>query len=122
MTSYVPAGSEFDVNSTFARSQAQADGAPLADGGFIFTWVDGDFNTTAGRFIKAQIYQPDGTPSGTELTLASESGMINPAVTGLAGGGFVVTWEGFFSIRAQVFDAHGVAVGAAFDVSPFSAS
>jgi hypothetical protein len=122
MTSYAAAGSEFDVNSTFARSQAQSDGAQLAGGGFIVTWVDADFNTTAGRFIRAQTYTADGTPVDTELTLVSESGIINPAVTGLAGGGFVVTWEGFFSIRAQVFDSHGAAVGAAFNVSPTSAS
>src|SRR5262249_41954049 len=122
MTSYAPAGSEFDVNSTFTRSQAQSDGAQLADGRSIVTWVDADFNTTALRFIKAQLYQSDGTPVDTELKLVSEPGLINPAVTGLAGGGFVVTWEGFTTIRAQVFDSHGAAVAPAFDVSPAGAS
>jgi hypothetical protein len=124
MTTYAPVGSEFDVNSTFARSQAQADGAALAGGGFIVTWIDADFNTTAGRFIRAQIYDQDGTPVDTELTLLStSSGIINPAVTGLAGGGFVVTWSSLFDgIQAQVFDAHGAAVAPAFNVSPVSAN
>jgi hypothetical protein len=67
MTSYAAAGSEFDVNSTFARTQAHADGAQLTDGRSIVTWVDADFNTTAGRFIRAQLYDADGTPIATEL-------------------------------------------------------
>src|SRR4051794_30562419 len=105
MTSYAAAGPEFSVNSTFARTQAQADGAELTDGRSIITWIDADFNTTSGRFIRAQFYDSDGAPVGTELTLVSVSGMINPAVTGLAGGGFVVTWNDLFGIRAQVFDS-----------------
>jgi Ca2+-binding RTX toxin-like protein len=122
MTSYVPAGSEFDVNSTFARTQAQSDGAQLADGRSIVTWVDADFNTTAGRFIRAQLFQSDGTSVGTELTLVSGSAFINPAVTGLSGGGFVLTWVDLFGVRAQVFDQHGVAVAPLFSVSPLSAN
>src|SRR5262249_58951935 len=79
------------------------------------------FNTTAGRFIRAQFYDSDGTPIDTEVTLVSANSMINPAVTALANGGFVVTWQGF-NIRAQVFDQHGVAVAPAFDISPNSAN
>ena len=111
MTSYVAAGSEFSVNSTFARSQSQADGAQLADGRSIVTWIDAELNTSANRFIKAQFYNSDGTPAGAELTLVSTTA-VNPAVTGLAGGGFVVTWQGS-GIRAQVFDQNGVAVAPA---------
>ena len=44
MTTYVAAGSEFNVNSTFARTQAQADGVQLADGRSIVTWIDADYN------------------------------------------------------------------------------
>ena len=120
MTSYVAAGSEFSVNSTFARSQSQADGAQLADGRSIVTWIDAELNTSANRFIKAQFYNSDGTPAGAELTLVSTTA-VNPAVTGLAGGGFVVTWQGS-GIRAQVFDQNGVAVAPAFNLSPISAN
>ena len=57
-------------------------------------------NTSASRFIKAQFYNSDGTPAGAELTLVSATAMVNPAVTGLAGGGFVVTWQEFRHPRA----------------------
>jgi Ca2+-binding RTX toxin-like protein len=120
MTSYVAAGSEFSVNSTFANSQSRADGAQLADGRSIVTWIDAELNTSANRFIKAQFYNSDGTPVGAELTLAATTA-TNPAVTGLSGGGFVVTWQGS-GIRAQVFDQNGVAVAPAFTITPISAN
>lgn len=117
MVAYIRSGSEFIVNSTVPRTQAQSSVTQLANGNFIVTWIDADFNTSAGRFVRAQVYQPDGTPVGSELTLVSASSLITPVVTGLIGGGYVVTWEGPH-IRAQVFDGSGVAVGAAFDVVP----
>lgn len=117
MTAYIRSGSEFIVNSTIARTQAQSSVTQLADGNFIVTWIDADFNTSAGRFVRAQVYQPDGTPVGSELTLVSAASLTMPVVTGLVGGGYVLTWEGPH-IRAQVFGGNGVALGAAFDVSP----
>jgi PHD/YefM family antitoxin component YafN of YafNO toxin-antitoxin module len=117
VVAYIRSGSEFIVNSTIPRTQAQSSVAQLANGNFIVTWIDADFNTSAGRFIRAQVYQPDGTPVGGELSLVSASSLIMPVVTGLVGGGYVVVWEGPH-IRAQVFDGDGVALGAAFDVSP----
>ena len=118
MTIYAASGAEFDVNSTYARTQAHSDAATLADGSAIFVWVDADFNTSANRYIRAKIYAPDGSAQSVELTLVSGSSFINPAVTGLTGGGFAVTWEGQMTIQAQIFDANGVAAGAAFNVSP----
>lgn len=118
MTIYVASGTEFDVNSTYSRTQAQSDAASLAGGGAILVWVDADFNTTAGRFLKAQIYGADGAPLGTELTLVVGSSFINPAVTGLEDGRFVLTWEGLTSVQAQVFDASGAPIAPAFTVSP----
>ena len=121
MTTYAAAGSEFSVNSTFARSQAQADGTQLTDGRSIVTWIDADFNTTAGRFIRAQFYDADGIAVNAEITLVSGNALINPAVTGLPGGGFVMTWQNF-GLRAQVFDQHGVAVAPSFNVLPAGAN
>lgn len=109
---YVAAGGEITVNSTYARSQAHADVARLADGNFIVTWIDADFNTSAGRYIRAQLYAPDGSPVGGELTLASLNGGIQPAVAGLAGGGFVLIWQ-TGGIRMQLFDGDGVALAPA---------
>lgn len=111
MAGYIRSGSEFIVNTAMPRSQAQSDGTLLANGNFVITWIDADFNTTAGRFVRAQIFQPDGTLVGTELTLdSSNDGSSNPVITGLAGGGFVVIWTSLATMYAQVYDASGVAM------------
>src|SRR5687768_6096686 len=102
---YAASGAEFDVNSTYVRSQSEPDSAPLASGNVIVVWRDAQPGTSADQFIRAQVYAPDGTPLGRELTLASGSGLVQPAVTGLAEGGFVVTWDAGFVIRARIFDA-----------------
>lgn len=109
-SSHAPAGPEFTVNSTYARSQAHSDVARLANGNFIVTWIDADFNTSAGRFVRAQLYGPDGGALGGELTLASLNGGIQPAVAGLAGGGFVLIWQSA-GVTMQLFDDDGVAAG-----------
>src|SRR3954470_6205975 len=115
---YAPRGAEFTVNTTFARSQAHSDVAQLANGNFIVTWIDADFNTTAGRFLRAQVYAPDGTRLGGETTLATLNGGIQPSVAGLANGGYVISWLSLGSLVEQVFDSGGVATGAAFTLTP----
>ncbi|PVE20484.1 hypothetical protein DC522_32055 [Microvirga sp. KLBC 81] len=119
---YAAAGAEFDVNSTYERSQSEPDSAQLADGNVIVVWRDAQPGTSADQFIRAQVYAPDGTPIGLELTLASGSGLVQPAVTGLSGGGFIVTWDAGSAIRAQIFNVEGTAVAPAFSVSPVGAS
>jgi Ca2+-binding RTX toxin-like protein len=119
MTEYAPFGSEFDVNSTYARTQANAETTQLADGRFIVVWREFTVGTSANQFLKAQIFNPDGTPSGSELTLANSG--LNPVVTAQPGGGFLLVWETFSAVRAQSFNANGTPAGAAFDVSPISA-
>jgi Ca2+-binding RTX toxin-like protein len=114
MVAYTRVGSELTVNSTYARSQTQADVAQLANGRFIVTWLDAQPGTTADRYVRAQIFESDGTPAGGELTLAGPlNGAIQPTITGLAGGGFVVAWDGFSDL-VQVFDASGTPVAPAF--------
>jgi Ca2+-binding RTX toxin-like protein len=120
MPVYAASGAEFTVNTTYARSQVQSDLAQLANGNVIAVWRELDVGSSANQFVKAQIYYPDGTALGSELTLASSG--VEPAVTGLAGGGFVLTWATFGSIKAQVFTADGAPSGAAFDVSPINVS
>src|ERR1044071_10177212 len=107
---YAALGSEFDVNSTYVRSQTESESAQLAGGNIVVVWRDAQVGTSANQFIRAQILAPDGTAVGPELTLFSGTG-IQPAVTGLADGGFVVTWDGYLGIRAQVFDTNGALVG-----------
>ena len=118
MISYAPAGSEITVNSTYARRQIGSDVTQLADGRFVVTWVDMLFST-ADQFVRAQIFEADGTPVGGELTLSATGGTY-PTVAGLAGGGFVAAWYGSGGIVAQVYDDAGAAVGASFTVAASS--
>jgi Ca2+-binding RTX toxin-like protein len=119
--SYVAQGAEFDVNSTHPRSQTQSDAAQLADGNLVVVWLEADIGSTANQLLKAQIYDSDGSPIGGEITLVSGAG-VNPSVAGLADGGFVVTWQNFSGVRAQLFNADGTAESAAFTASPISVS
>ena len=118
MTEYVAIGDEFDVNSTYTRSQVNSDTTQLSDGRFIVVWRELDVGSSANQFIRAQIFEANGTPSGPELTLASSG--INPSVTALTNGGFVLTWETFTAVRAQVFNPDGTVAGTALNVSPTS--
>jgi hypothetical protein len=120
MLGYTRLGSEFIVNSTHVRTQAQGDSTRLSNGNLLVTWMDADFNTTANRFIRAQVFQPDGTAVGTELTLVAGSFFSLPQTVGLTGGGFALVWKEGPAIKAQVFDSANTSLGAAFDVTPAS--
>ena len=108
---YATLGDEITVNSTYARSQAHGDVNRLANGNFVVTWVDADFNASADRSIRSQLYAADGTPLGSETVVAPGNGVIQPTVTDLADGGYVVAWMVSGAIRAQLFDASGAATG-----------
>lgn len=123
-------GSEFLVNTTTTDAQHGPDIAALADGGFIITWTDesttgGD---TSGFAVRAQMYNADGSVNGSEFLVNSttSNSQWGAAVTGLDGGGFVVTWQdlsqtgtdtNLHAVRAQVFDARGDAVNGEFVVN-----
>src|SRR5215212_9548366 len=85
---------ESDVNSTYLRSQTQSEAAQLANGNLVVVWLEADVGSTANQLLKAQIYGPDGSPFGGEITLVPGGG-VNPSVAGLSDGGFVLTWQSF---------------------------
>lgn len=98
--------------------------AALADGGFAMAWVsdgqDGDLHGIYG-----QLFNADGTLQGTEFRMNSttHSRQQNPKITGLADGGFVVSWDtdsspttGGHEILAQRFHADGKPNGGEFSV------
>lgn len=120
MTVYV-ASDEFTVNTTYARTQAQSDITQLADGNMLVVWVDADFNTTANRYIRAQVYSPDGTALSPELTLKSGSAYIQPEVAALPNGTFVLSWDSLSGIQAQVFLGNGTPLSPVLQVSPVGA-
>ena len=123
-------GNEFLVNSQGVDAQDYSSVASLANGGFIIVWET--YDTTqdgSGLAIKAQLYGADRAPIGGEFLVNSEFAgdqyTYRNNVTGLAGGGFVITWQSydgvddptFGGIKARVFDAAGAPLGAEFLVN-----
>ena len=123
-------GSEFLVNTQTANEQNAPSITGLADGRFVVTWQDysGTLGDSDQRSIKAQLFTAGGAKLGREFLVntQTERDQDTPDITGLANGGFVVTWESYNTaagvgsytdIRAQVFDAHGAKVGSEFFVN-----
>ena len=115
---------EFLVNQVTAGWQDFPAVAALSDGRFVATWAD--FGNSGIGDIKARIFNADGTPAGNEFTVntLTPGTQFEPAVAGLAGGGFAITWtsiigtppDNVVDVAARAFDANGVALGAEFVV------
>jgi hypothetical protein len=127
----VKTGTEFLVNTETASQQDMPNIAALTNGGFAVTWTDfsGTLGDNIGTSIKAQIFSAAGVEIGTEFLVNTEtaSDQSLPTITGLANGGFVVTWsdenengslgDNDVSIKAQVFSAAGAKIGTEFLVN-----
>lgn len=113
-----PFGPEFLVNATTTGDQSAPAVAPLAGGGFVVAWVDGSGSAddSSGTAVRAQLYDARGARTGAEfLVNTTTAGSQNsPAVAGLAGGGFVVTWIVNAAVYGQRFAADGAKLGAEF--------
>jgi hypothetical protein len=117
-------GSEVLVNAKTAGDQTVPAVAALSGGGLVVAWEDrsGGLSDINGSCIAAQIFRADGTRVGTEFLVNAETGadQLAPSVTGLGGGGFIVSWtdksatladiEGT-AIKARTFNKLGVATG-----------
>ena len=125
---------EFLVNTTTANTQQQPSVVALAGGGFVVTWTDtsatgGD---TTGWAVRGQQYDSTGIKVGGEFLVNSTtvSDQFEPSVTGLADGGFVVTWtdasstggDTNWAVRGQQYDSTGAKVGGEFLVNTTTAN
>lgn len=118
-------GSELLVNTQTTGNQSIPDVATLSNGGFVVSWVDASetFGDGSGSSVKAQIYDAKGIPVGSELLVNTQTAgrQSLPHIAGLSNGGFVVTWEDGQStnvnLKAQIYDADGIRVGAELVVS-----
>ncbi len=129
MIEAIKVGSEFLVNTQTSGRQLSNSIADLESGGFVVTWFDS--SGTLGdpeQSVKAQIFAPDGAKVGVEFLVNTSTASYQdvPTVTGLAGGGFVVTWEDIsgtlgdsseYSVKAQLYDAAGARIGGEFLVN-----
>ncbi|WP_353641112.1 hypothetical protein [Mesorhizobium sp. WSM2239] len=123
-------GQDFIVNSTTDNNQGSPSIAALADGRFVATWTSSDSGDGSGSCIRARVYNADGSAAGNDFIVNSttESAQVNPSITALAGGRFVVTWESGDAgdgsgscIRARLHNADGSAAGNDFIVNPTTA-
>jgi hypothetical protein len=119
-------GGEFLVNSTTENNQSVPAIAGLAGGGIVVAWQDPSGYEQATE-VKAQVFAPEQPPfvavGGETVANTETAGVQNvPSITGLAGGGYVVTWQSSSgdgsgtAVKAQVFDASGAKAGAEFVV------
>ncbi|VVT06316.1 Calx-beta domain-containing protein [Erythrobacter sp. EC-HK427] len=123
-------GGEFLVNTRVVGIQNRSKVDSLDGGGFVVTWLD-QFGDSSDTAIKAQLFDSAGGKIGGEFLVNTKErfGQSDATVTGLVGGGFVVSWMTNDSaedgsgnaIKAQVFDAAGAKVGAEFLVNTESA-
>jgi RTX calcium-binding nonapeptide repeat (4 copies) len=125
-------GGEFLVNTFINSYQTMPKAAGLANGNFIISWQDFGANGAVGvnDSVTSQIFSATGAKIGgafvNNTTYANFE--LQPVVTSLAGGGYVVAWQDYAAlmtgpvgaIRAQIYDAANQPVGGEFlaDANP----
>ena len=115
-------GSLIEVNTTTAASQLLPSVAALQDGRFVIAWQDlSGLAPDSGSAIRAQVFNVDGTPSGTEFLVNTTitSNQSEPNISVLADGRFVVTYRdpsgglgdgSADAVLAQIFDPREAAI------------
>ena len=120
------AGSEFLVNTATTNPQLDPSVADLSGGGFVVIWTADDAADGQQAGIFGQRYDSSGVASGSEFQVNTywKKDEDVPSVTGLDGGGFVVTWTSkgqdggnSLGVFAQRYDSSGVAAGSEFQVN-----
>ncbi|AUW57390.1 hypothetical protein C1T17_04025 [Sphingobium sp. SCG-1] len=124
---YTSGSGEWRVNTKTSGVQTDSSMTALASGGFVICWTDATADGS-GSGVKAQLYDANGVAVGGEFLVNSTTlnAQDQASVTGLASGGFVVTWTDNSGtgpdadkngIKAQLYDANGAAVGGEFLVN-----
>jgi VCBS repeat-containing protein len=127
--------SEFLVNEFTNGSQNNPSITALSNGGFVVTWTSQDpqQGSTIYFDIKARIFDATGTETVSEFLVNefTNNSQLEPSITALSTGGFVVTWssndpqQGDTSstgIKARIFDASGTETVSEFLVNEFTNS
>jgi Ca2+-binding RTX toxin-like protein len=110
-------GAETRINTTTSNDQYQSAITALTDGGYVVAWtsVDG----SGYGVVSVQRYDASGLAVGSEARHITDLYWLpdqgTPAITGLADGGYVVTWtnsgQGYDWILSQRYSPDGAAVG-----------
>ncbi|MBP2233286.1 VCBS repeat-containing protein [Azospirillum agricola] len=119
-----PVGGEVRINTTTAGDQTYSVLSALEDGGWVVVWQSPG-QDGSGLGVYGQIFNADGSRRGGELLVEQVVYMdqYQPAVTGLADGGFLVSWGSAspsgsgWGLYAQRFLADGTRIAGQFQVS-----
>ncbi|TAN58537.1 MAG: calcium-binding protein, partial [Rhodospirillales bacterium] len=124
-----PLADEFLLNQTTDLDQANSSVTVLADGSFLVAWNSNHISANSWD-IYARHFNRDGSPQSGEFRV--NTNVINeqstPAVSKLADGGFVVTWQSdgqdgsSYGVYGQRYNALGVSQGAEFRLNQFTSS
>ena len=125
-----PSAAEFQVNTTVTNVQYLPSIAALADGSVVITWTAGGAPDGADTGVYGQIYDASGDAVGGEFLINTYTASHEQlsAVAGLAGGGFVVTWQtedhdgDGYGIFGQLYDGIGNTVGSEFLINSHTAN
>jgi hypothetical protein len=126
LSSGVPVGPEFRVNTTIAFSQFGADVAADSSGNFVVVWASEYQGSPNGPVIWGQRYASTGVPLGPEFrvgTVPPNSIQLPSSVESTPTGDFVVVWYtccSFAEIFGQRFAASGAPLGTEFRVNTFT--
>jgi hypothetical protein len=115
---------ESRVNQVVTGDQIYPDITSLTDGGYVVSWRSAN-QDGSGQGIYARIYNANGTARAGEFRVNATTAdqQINPAITGLEDGGFVVTWSSNnqdgsgYGTYAQVYNADGTVRAAEFQLN-----
>ena len=134
VTVALPAGSTISQTNTFgteifllnvAGTNVDPDVAVLTNGNYVIVGASLDNANTTEPVISLRMVSPTGSNvlgfTRLAATNTNEEGDFTPSVTALTGGGFVVSWQNVnvddSDIKAQVFNAAGVAQTGEIDVT-----
>ncbi|MGH1351092.1 MAG: VCBS domain-containing protein [Methyloligellaceae bacterium] len=120
------------VDEETGQYASLANVASLENGDFVVVWKSQDVNGLNSHVVKARVFSSDGTPQGSEFIVHHPTTFeqYTPDVTGLPGGGFVVTWMSsdysidpkYADIEARIFDANGQPVEGEDTVTTFTSA
>ncbi|PSL17591.1 calcium-binding protein [Shimia abyssi] len=129
-------GGEFRINAfTAGNQEINTDNTvgdnvtALEDGGFVVVWTSWG-QDGSGQGVFGQRFDSSGVKVGEEFQVNSVTAddQREASVTGLADGGFVVTWGSWlqdgsqWGIFGQRFDHDGAAVGSEFQINAVTAN
>jgi hypothetical protein len=114
------------VNTYVTGSQQDAAIAALPDGGWIATWMSAGQDGSGGE-IYQQRFDASGIAVGGEIQVntMTESSQLEPSVSGLDDGGWVVAWTSYSAdsdsseVFMQRYDSNGTAVDGEVQVNTY---